>query len=214
MQVKSLQHSFIIQHNTHFSSVHSTHLSTLPWCTACSQNFQLTSLPVSQYTVHKMRRLTIQLCQYQYPSSNNDWLVHNELEWTWKEVVTAYLQYYCNICLKGQRKANGNLSGRLVPWTRFTSSNAIWTNPFSRFVQYYPLSLSEQVPYSHPSLPQYVHTLAVTTIHCRYIYCMPASAIIRTAISTALHLTKYNSVDVHAQSKVRGWASYCSEDPK
>jgi len=29
--------------------------------------------------------------------------------------------------------------------------------------------VTEQVPYSYPSLPQYVHTLAVTTIHCRYV---------------------------------------------
>jgi len=37
-------------------------------------------------------------------------LVHNELEWTWKEVVTACQKYYCNICLKEQRKANEYLS--------------------------------------------------------------------------------------------------------
>ena len=29
----------------------------LLWCIACSQNFPLTSLPLSQYIVHKMRRL-------------------------------------------------------------------------------------------------------------------------------------------------------------
>ena len=59
------------------------------------------------------------------------------------------------------------------------------------------------MPYSYPSLPQYVHTLAVTTIHRRYTYCTPASAITRTApfISTALHLAKYTSVDVNALSK-------------
>jgi len=55
--------------------------------------------------------VTIQLCQYQYPSSNNDWLLHNEQEWMWKEVVTACLKYHCNICVKGERKANENLSG-------------------------------------------------------------------------------------------------------
>jgi len=49
--------------------------------------------------------------KYQYPSSNNDWLVHNDVEWTRKEVITACLKYYCNICLKGQRRANENLSG-------------------------------------------------------------------------------------------------------
>ena len=35
--------------------------------------------------------------------------MHNELEWMWKEVVTACLKYCCNICLKGQRKANENV---------------------------------------------------------------------------------------------------------
>ena len=34
-----------------------TFQSSLLWCTACSQNFPLTSLPASQYIVHKMRRL-------------------------------------------------------------------------------------------------------------------------------------------------------------
>ena len=37
----------------------------------------------SNITVHctqNAKTVTIQLCQYQYPSSNNDWLVHNELE--------------------------------------------------------------------------------------------------------------------------------------
>ena len=71
------------------------------------------------------------------------------------------------------------------------------------------------MPYSYPSLPHYVHTLAVTTMHCKYIYCMPATAITCTApfISTALHLAKYISVDVNAQSKVRWWALHCSERP-
>jgi len=32
-------------------------------------------------------------------------------------------------------------------------------------------------------------------------------------ITTALHLAKYIPVDVNAQTKVRWWASYCSEDP-
>jgi len=70
----------------------------------------------------------------------------------------------------------------------------------------HPSPLPEQVPYSYRSLPQYVHTLAVTTIHHRYIYCTPASAITRTVpfISTALHLeAQYTSVDVNAQSEVR-----------
>jgi len=60
-------------------------------------------------TVHctqNEKTVTIQLCQYWYPSSNND-----ELVWAWKEVVTACLKYHCNICLKGQRKANETLSG-------------------------------------------------------------------------------------------------------
>jgi len=65
-------------------------------------------------TVHctqNEKTVTNQLCQYQYPSSNNDWLVYNELERTCKEVVTAYLKYHCTICLMGQRKAIENLSG-------------------------------------------------------------------------------------------------------
>ena len=57
------------------------------------------------------RTVAIQLCQYRYPSSNNDWLVHNDLEWTRKEVVATCLKYYCNICFKGHRRANKNLSG-------------------------------------------------------------------------------------------------------
>jgi len=57
--------------------------------------------------------------------------------------------------------------------TRLKPGITIWTNPFSRFV-YYPSPLPEQVPYSYPRLPQYVHTLAVT-FHCRYIHCMPSS---------------------------------------
>jgi hypothetical protein len=44
------------------------------------------------------------MCQYGYSSSNNDWLVHNELERMWKEVVTACLKYH-------QTEANENLSG-------------------------------------------------------------------------------------------------------
>jgi len=62
-------------------------------------------------------------------------------------------------------------------------------------------------------IPVY-HTLAVTTILCRYIYCMPAKAITCTApfISTALHLAKNTSADVNAQS-IRWWASYDGEDP-
>ena len=59
------------------------------------------------------------------------------------------------------------------------------------------------MPYSYTSLPQYVHTLAGATIHCRYIYCTPTAAITHTSpfISTALHLTKYTSVDVNTQVK-------------
>ena len=57
-------------------------------------------------------------------------------------------------------------------------------------------------PYSYPSLPQYFHTQAVITIHCRYLYCMSACAITHIApfISTTLHLATYTSVDVNAQS--------------
>ena len=75
----------------------------------------LSKLPTHQsanITVHctqNEKTVTIQLCQYWYPSSNNDWLVHNELVWAWKEVVKACLKYNCNICLKGQRKVNENV---------------------------------------------------------------------------------------------------------
>jgi hypothetical protein len=64
----------------------------------------LSKLPTHQsanMTVHctqNEKTATIELCQYWYPSSNNDWLVHNELEWAWKEVVMACLEYQCNIC--------------------------------------------------------------------------------------------------------------------
>jgi len=34
------------------------------------------------------------MCQYWYSSSNNDWLVRNELEQMCKEVVTACLKYH------------------------------------------------------------------------------------------------------------------------
>jgi hypothetical protein len=44
------------------------------------------------------------------------------------------------------------------------------------------------VPHSCPSLPQYVHTLAVPTTHCRYSHCMPASAISCTASYTSAAL--------------------------
>ena len=153
------------------------------------------------------KSVTIQLCQYWYPSSSNDWLVHSELEWHGRK-------WSLPVWSTNATFANENLSGYMVPWTRFTQGITIWTNPFGRFV-YYPPPLPEQASYSYPGLHQYVHTLAVTTVHCRYIYCMPASAITRTAtfISTALHLAKYTSADVNAQSKVRWWASYCSEDP-
>jgi len=81
------------------------------WHTAVSATVQ-SKLPTHQsanITVHcpqNEKIVNIQLCQYQYP-----WLAPNELDWTWKEVVTACLKYHCNICLKGQRKANENLSG-------------------------------------------------------------------------------------------------------
>jgi len=58
------------------SRIYIFHLYMAPWhtlqfpllcCTACSQNFPLIGLPISKFSVHKMRRLTIQLCQYRYP---------------------------------------------------------------------------------------------------------------------------------------------------
>ena len=42
---------------TFFICIWHTLQSPLLWCTVYSQNFPLTSLPVSQYIVHKMRRL-------------------------------------------------------------------------------------------------------------------------------------------------------------
>jgi len=75
----------------------------------------LSKLPAHQSTniaVHctqNEKTVTTQLYQYRYSKSNNYSLVHNELEWMWKEVVTACQKYCCNICLKGQRKANENV---------------------------------------------------------------------------------------------------------
>jgi len=73
----------------------------------CLQS-QLPTHQSANVTVHCTQNekiVTIQLCQYRYLSSNNEWLVHNKLEWTWKELVMACLKNYCNICLKRQRKA-------------------------------------------------------------------------------------------------------------
>ena len=61
---------------------------------------------ITVHSTQNEKTVTTQLCQYQYSSTNNAWLVENELEWMSKEVVTACLMYYCNICLKGQKKAN------------------------------------------------------------------------------------------------------------
>ena len=126
--VKSLQHSFIIRQNIYFSSVNGTPCS-LHYC-AVLPAVTTSHSPVCQYhstlyCTQNEKTVTIQLCQYQYPSSNNEWLVHNELEWMWEEVVTACLKNYCNICLKQQRKANENLSGYLMPWTSFTPGISI-----------------------------------------------------------------------------------------
>jgi len=81
----SLQHSFIIQQNFIFH-VHVAHIPVFTTVVYCLQS----KLPAHQFasiTVHSTQNektATIQLCQYQYPSSNNDCLKHNELEWTWK----------------------------------------------------------------------------------------------------------------------------------
>ena len=89
------------------------HTSVFTTVVYCLQS----KLPAHQFanitvqSTQNEKTVTIQLCQYQYPSSKNDWLKHNELEWMWREVVTACLKYYCNICLKKQRKTNENLSG-------------------------------------------------------------------------------------------------------
>jgi len=107
--VKSLQHSSIIQQNIHISSAHGIS-TTVVYCLQ-SKIPTPQSANVTGHCTQNEKTVTIQLCQYRYPSSNNDWLTHNELEWMWKEVVMACLKYYCNICLKGQRKANENLLG-------------------------------------------------------------------------------------------------------
>ena len=65
------------------------------------------SANITVHCTQNKNTVTIQLCQYQTTTL----LVHNELEWTWKEVVMACLKYYCNTYFKGQRKANESLSG-------------------------------------------------------------------------------------------------------
>ena len=61
--------------------------SLLLWCTASSQNIPLTSLPISQYTLHKMRRLTIQLCISIHHHTMTDWCIMNwngrGRKWSW-----------------------------------------------------------------------------------------------------------------------------------
>ena len=92
--VKSQQHSFTIQQNIHFSSVHGIHFS-LHYCGVLSAVKTPThqSANITVHFTQNEKTVTIQVCQYQYSSSNNDWLVHNELEWMRKEVVTACLKY-------------------------------------------------------------------------------------------------------------------------
>ena len=81
--MKSLEHSFIIQQNIHFSSVHGTHFSL--HYSGVLPAVKTSHSPVCQYhSTQNEKTVTIQLCQYRYPSSNNDWLLHNELEWMWK----------------------------------------------------------------------------------------------------------------------------------
>jgi len=62
------------------------------------------SVNVTAHCSQNEKTVTIQLCQYQYPSSNIDRLVHNELEWTWKEVVTACLKYQCTFAWRDRAK--------------------------------------------------------------------------------------------------------------
>jgi hypothetical protein len=100
----------------------------------------------------------------------NDWLVHNELERTWNEVITACLKHYCNLRSKWQGKADKIPSDWLVPWTRFKQGIAICTIP-SVYLYSSIITITRKVPYSYITLPGYVHTLAATTIHC-----MPATA--------------------------------------
>jgi hypothetical protein len=69
------------------------------------------SANITVHSTQNDRTVTIQPCQYQYSPSNNDWLVHNELEWMWTAVVKACLKYYSSTCLKGKRKANENQYG-------------------------------------------------------------------------------------------------------
>jgi len=93
----------------HLYMAHTSVSTTVVYCL----QLKLPTHQSANITVHctqNKNNSTIHSCHYQYPSSNNDWLVHNELEWTWKEVVMSCLKYYCNIYLKGQRKAKENLS--------------------------------------------------------------------------------------------------------
>jgi len=87
-----------------------THTHTTAVCCLQSKLPTPQSANITAHCTQNEKTVTIQLCQYWYPSSNIDWLVHNELEMD-VEVITACLKYQCNICLKGQSKANENLSG-------------------------------------------------------------------------------------------------------
>ena len=87
-----------------------TAVSTTVVCCLQSKLPNHQSAIITVHCTQNDKTVTIQLCQYWHPTSNNDWLVHNELEWAWKVVVMACKKYYCNICLKGQTEVNVNLS--------------------------------------------------------------------------------------------------------
>ena len=136
----------------------------LLWCTACSQNFSLTSLSISQYTVHKTRRLL--------PSNCVSISIHHQTMTGW--------------CIM-----NWNGRGRKWSWPVWrTTATFAWRD------RERPMKICQGSCYHG----QYSHQV------------LPSEPIPSVNIYN-IHLAKYTSVDVNAQSKVRWWASYCGEDP-
>jgi len=80
-----------------------------------------------------------------------------------------------------------------VPWRRFTPVITIQTNPFSRFVQYYPSLLAEQVPFISQSISvcpnpsSYPNSLPVHILHAIKCHHMHSS----------IHLHSPSSIKVH-----------------
>ena len=103
--MKSLEHSFIIQQNIHFSSAHGTHFSL--HYSGVLPAVKTSHSPVCQY--HSTLYTKWEDCNHSTVSVSvsiiKQWLA--VAQWTGMdvEVVTACLKYYCNICLKGQKKA-------------------------------------------------------------------------------------------------------------